>query len=403
MIWGEKAEAIGGRLLISGWWGIGRHLNYTGEIGVYLALTLATGFGSFVPYLLPLWMLVLLAHRAARDDRRCRAKYGAALVRLLRAHALPHVPVSVLGPARSVEQVEDVVVAGAAPAPSGPAPSSARDSSDVRARRLASLWTHAVRLPRELEGHPHGEAQQGRVVALREASVADQRGEDPARRVDDHRLARLQLECSLSPTHRHDDLPLFGCLIGRRRPELDRPRSGEPQPFQRIRGRGRAGAARGWRSRAREPGWRAHPAGCAPAGILSPPCRVTDANASAANALASVGVYRREVHASVDRIWENVLDWEHLPWLHPESFSRIECEHEGPSGWRARVGLAPASRTWRSCSSSTLERPALRYVARTLEGPGSGTEIWTRLAPLAPDRTQIEVEFLLPGIPAGAA
>ncbi len=75
VIWGEKAEAIGGRLLISGWWGIGRHLNYTGEIGVYLALTLATGFHSLVPYLLPLWMLALLAHRAARDDRRCRAKY----------------------------------------------------------------------------------------------------------------------------------------------------------------------------------------------------------------------------------------------------------------------------------------------------------------------------------------
>jgi len=78
VIWGEKAEAIGGRLLISGWWGIGRHLNYTGEIGVYLALTLATGFDSYVPYLLPLWMLVLLTHRAYRDDRRCRAKYGAA-------------------------------------------------------------------------------------------------------------------------------------------------------------------------------------------------------------------------------------------------------------------------------------------------------------------------------------
>jgi delta14-sterol reductase len=78
VIWGEKAEAVGGRLLISGWWGIGRHLNYTGEIGVYLALTLATGFDSFVPYLLPLWMLVLLTHRAARVDRRCRKKYGTA-------------------------------------------------------------------------------------------------------------------------------------------------------------------------------------------------------------------------------------------------------------------------------------------------------------------------------------
>ena len=75
-IWGRPAETVSGRLLVSGWWGIGRHLNYTGEIGVYLALSLTAGFGSFVPYLLPLWMVGLLAHRALRDDRRCRAKYG---------------------------------------------------------------------------------------------------------------------------------------------------------------------------------------------------------------------------------------------------------------------------------------------------------------------------------------
>jgi len=127
---------------------------------------------------------------------------------------------------------------------------------------------------------------------------------------------------------------------------------------------------------------------------------VTDATPAAENTLVSVGVYRREVNASVARIWENVLDWEHLPWLHSESFDRIACEHEGPSGWRARVDLAPASSNQEILLELELERPALRYVARTLEGPGSGTEIWTRLAPVAPERTQIEVEFLLPGIPA---
>ncbi len=119
-----------------------------------------------------------------------------------------------------------------------------------------------------------------------------------------------------------------------------------------------------------------------------------------ANALASVGVYRREVHASIERIWENVLDWEHLPWLHAESFSRIECEHAGPDGWRARVGLAPASEGQEILLELVREPSALRYVARTLAGPGSGTEIWTRLEPLSPERTQIEVEFRLPGIPA---
>jgi nitrite reductase/ring-hydroxylating ferredoxin subunit len=124
-----------------------------------------------------------------------------------------------------------------------------------------------------------------------------------------------------------------------------------------------------------------------------------DPSPSGPNALASVGVYRREVSASLERIWENVLDWEHLPWLHRESFCRIECLDEGPAGWRARVGLAPEKTGQEILLELALEQPALRYVARTLEGPGRGTEIWTRLQPLAADRTRIEVEFLLPGIP----
>jgi delta14-sterol reductase len=76
-IWGKPAQTLGGKLLISGWWGIGRKLNYTGEICVYLAIALTTGFGSLVPYVLPFWLASLLAQRAARDDRRCRQKYGA--------------------------------------------------------------------------------------------------------------------------------------------------------------------------------------------------------------------------------------------------------------------------------------------------------------------------------------
>ena len=44
---------------------------------MYLAWTLLCGFHTLVPYLLPGWLLGLLVQRAARDDRRCRAKYGA--------------------------------------------------------------------------------------------------------------------------------------------------------------------------------------------------------------------------------------------------------------------------------------------------------------------------------------
>jgi delta14-sterol reductase len=75
-IWGKPPEILGGRLLVSGWWGIGRKINYTGEIMVYLSFALCTGFQSVVPYLLPLWLCVLLPHRAWRDEKRCRQKYG---------------------------------------------------------------------------------------------------------------------------------------------------------------------------------------------------------------------------------------------------------------------------------------------------------------------------------------
>ncbi len=75
-IWGKPAESLDGRLLVSGFWGIGRHLNYTGEICVYLAFTLTAGFASLVPLLLPVWLAALLSHRCLRDERRCRAKYG---------------------------------------------------------------------------------------------------------------------------------------------------------------------------------------------------------------------------------------------------------------------------------------------------------------------------------------
>jgi delta14-sterol reductase len=75
-IWGQPAQALEGKLLISGWWGIGCKLNYTGEICVYFALALTAGFDSIIPYLLPLWLCVLLPHRAWRDEQRCQTKYG---------------------------------------------------------------------------------------------------------------------------------------------------------------------------------------------------------------------------------------------------------------------------------------------------------------------------------------
>jgi nitrite reductase/ring-hydroxylating ferredoxin subunit len=112
--------------------------------------------------------------------------------------------------------------------------------------------------------------------------------------------------------------------------------------------------------------------------------------------LTSVAVYRRTIHASLERVWENVLDWEHLPWLHHGSFASIECLASGDRGWRARI--APRTGGGEIVVELVTEPQALRYVARTVAGAGTGGEIWTRLDPVAPDATDIEVEFLAPDV-----
>lgn len=66
------------KLLLSGWWGIGRHMNYTGDLLGALAYGLACGFDSVIPYFYFFYMVILLVHRCYRDEHRCRNKYGQA-------------------------------------------------------------------------------------------------------------------------------------------------------------------------------------------------------------------------------------------------------------------------------------------------------------------------------------
>lgn len=124
--------------------------------------------------------------------------------------------------------------------------------------------------------------------------------------------------------------------------------------------------------------------------------------AARAAALTCVAVYRRTIHASLARIWENVLDWEHLPWLHRTSFRAIRLLDADHTGWRARVTLA-AETSYEIGLDVQLDRPNLRYVSRTVEGRGAGSEILTRLDPIDPRTTGITVEFRLPDVPAAHA
>jgi nitrite reductase/ring-hydroxylating ferredoxin subunit len=108
-----------------------------------------------------------------------------------------------------------------------------------------------------------------------------------------------------------------------------------------------------------------------------------------------VARYQRRVLASEERVWENVRDWEHLPWLHRESFAAIALEERGDWGWRARIGLH-GGREIRL--ELVIDGP--RYVSRTIDGEGAGSEIWTTVKPAAADATDVEIEFRVPGVSA---
>ncbi len=65
------------RLLVSGFWGAARHINYLGEVLMATGLTLALGYPERIgPWLYPLFYVALLIPRQIDDDRRCAAKYG---------------------------------------------------------------------------------------------------------------------------------------------------------------------------------------------------------------------------------------------------------------------------------------------------------------------------------------
>lgn len=63
-------------LIVSGFFGSARKINYTGDFLLCLGQTLLSGFSSVRPWLFMVYMTILLAHRALRDDSACAKKYG---------------------------------------------------------------------------------------------------------------------------------------------------------------------------------------------------------------------------------------------------------------------------------------------------------------------------------------
>jgi len=65
-------------LLVNGYWGASRHINYLGEILMACGIALSAGYPAIWPvWLYPLYYVGLLFTRQADDNKICKAKYGA--------------------------------------------------------------------------------------------------------------------------------------------------------------------------------------------------------------------------------------------------------------------------------------------------------------------------------------
>ncbi|KAM3300415.1 hypothetical protein ACQJBY_041433 [Aegilops geniculata] len=93
-IWGKPPKVVGGKLLVSGYWGIARHCNYLGDLLLALSFSLPCGASSVIPYFYPTYLLILLIWRERRDEARCSEKYKdiwAEYCKLVPWRILPYV------------------------------------------------------------------------------------------------------------------------------------------------------------------------------------------------------------------------------------------------------------------------------------------------------------------------
>lgn len=108
-----------------------------------------------------------------------------------------------------------------------------------------------------------------------------------------------------------------------------------------------------------------------------------------------VGTYRRAMAVSLERMYENALDWEHLPYVHGSSFGAITVQDSGRWGWRAAL---VDSRGRDSEIELRLDRQSRRWITRNLSGGALGSEIWTHVFVTGERSIEIVVDFFVPGV-----
>lgn len=109
-----------------------------------------------------------------------------------------------------------------------------------------------------------------------------------------------------------------------------------------------------------------------------------------------VGRYVRDLGASLARMFENALDWEHLPHLHSSSFDSIRLLEQDATGWRAEATLPGDGRSL--VLDLRLDRDAGIWVTRTSRGDDLLSEIRTLAEATGERSCRVTVDFYVTGL-----
>ena len=112
--------------------------------------------------------------------------------------------------------------------------------------------------------------------------------------------------------------------------------------------------------------------------------------------MIELGRYRRRLAVSMERMFENALDWEHLPHLHARSFADITMLEEGENHWVAALRLQPERLRLRQVVRLSLDREAGVWVTEVLEGFTRGLRVHTQARELGPRSIEVDVRFRVP-------
>lgn len=106
-----------------------------------------------------------------------------------------------------------------------------------------------------------------------------------------------------------------------------------------------------------------------------------------------VGTYDRDLGASLDRLIENALDWEHLPYVHADSFTALSIIGADSSGWRADATIAGGQTLEVSLA---LDDDRQGWITETRGEATLLSRIESRAAATSDDSCRVSVRFYLP-------